>query len=409
MTFPRAPLGAFASLLFLLAACDGGPPKTYGPVYDAKADGPVGQEAGSDSGAPADSGADGSSGDAGSCASITGVLAGSASSLVGAARTGGGAFLVQTLSGTLGDRPAIAPLGSGFLAALRAGNDALQGSAFTASWVDPAAIGSAVARDTPSLAVIGSAGHLAYQAKGAMNVDYKYFHGTFSGGMWDGANDPVGGMMAQSFGPRGPSVAATGGKLVLVQAGDDSLLYDQTWSGTWGAASQHASASIQKTIPPTIAALEGGTEDLLVVYARNADYKIMSTARTGATWSAPALVDANAFLSGSTNEPVALAPIGGGKAVMVYRGTDSKPYFSVYDPSKMPVWTAPAAVVSGTNPLVESLPYVAPGVCGADAVIAYAETGAGAKVASLVGGAFGAPEAIAMTSGVKYVGVATRK
>jgi hypothetical protein len=411
MTFPCrltiGQFGLFPALALVLAACDSSP-QTYGPVYDAKADSPP-----SGDGGPSDGGGDGTvpkdgSDDAGTCPSITGVIAGSTAGLFGAARTGGGAFMVQTLSGTLSDRPAIVPLGTGFIAALRTSTDAVQGTAFSASWVDPVAIGAAVTRDAPVLAAIGAAAHLAYQNKGG-NADYKYFHGQFSGSAWDGANDPVGGMVNQSFGPRAPSAAGAGGKLVLVQAGDDSLLYDQTWSGTWAAASQHASAAIQKTIPPTITALDGGNEDLLVVYARNADYKIMSTARSNAVWSTPLLVDTNAFLSGSTNEPVALAPIGAGKAVMVYRGTDSKPYFSVYDPSKMPVWTAPAPVVGGTNPMVESLPSVAPGVCGADAIVAYAEVGGGVKVASMSGGAFGAPDAVPQTNGAKFVAVATRK
>lgn len=401
-------IGLASGVLWLLLSCDGGPPKIYGPAYDAKADGPVASDAG-----PLDAGGDGTlpadgGDDGGACSAPTVLLAGSTGGLVGAARTGTGAFLAQALSGSLADRPAIVPLGTGFVAALRTAGDAVQATAFSASWVDPIAIGSAIARDAPALAAVGAVGHLAYQAKGG-NVDYKYFHGQFSNGAWDAANDPVGGAMTQSFGPRAPSAAAAGGSLVLVQAGDDSLLYDQTWSGSWAAASQHANAAIQKTIPPAVVALEGGGEELLVVYARNADYKIMSLARAGNVWTTPVLVDANAFLSGATNEPVALAALAGGKALMVYRGTDSKPYFSVYDPGKVPMWTVPAPVIGGTNPSVESRPSVATGVCGADAVVAYAETAASVKVALFSGGGFGSPEAVPQTSGATYVAIATRK
>jgi hypothetical protein len=242
-----------------------------------------------------------------------------------------------------------------------------------------------------------------------MSVDYKFFHGQFSNSAWDMASDPVGGSgPSQSYGPRAPSAAGVMNALVVVQGGDNSILYDQTWNGSWQMASPHPSAAVQKTITPAVVALTGGNEDLLVVYARDVDYKLMSTSRSGGNWSTPTLVDANAFLSGSTNEPVALAPMASGRAVMVYRGADSKPYFSIYDPSKTPAWTAPAALVSGANPSVDSLPSVAAGVCGADAVAAYVESGVGVKVTQLSSGMWSSPESVPMSSSAKYVAVATR-
>jgi hypothetical protein len=165
---------------------------------------------------------------------------------------------------------------------------------------------------------------------------------------------------------------------------------------------------IQKTIPPAALALQGGTEDLLVVYPRNGDYKITSTARSNNSWSMPILVDANAFLSGTANEPVSLAALGAGKAILVFRGTDSKPYFSLYDPKQANAWTAPAALVSGTNPNVDSLPSVATGVCGSDAVVAYVESGAGVKITSLTGSTWSAPEPVPQSSAAKFVAVSTK-
>lgn len=383
--------------------------KTYGPTYDAMPDAVLGPDTGPD--VATDSGMD-----AGACSGITALLAGSTSSLVGASRVGASALKVDVLSGNAGDRIAIAAFGAGFVGVVRAANDAVQSTTFATSWADPVVVASAVARDAPALAVLGvqSAVHLVYQAKSSdVNVDYKFFHGTFMGGNWDAANDPVGGSgPSQSYGPRAPAAAASGTQLMIVQGGDNSVLYDQVWTGTWQMASAHG--PIQKTIPPTILALEGGTDDVLVVYPRNGDYKIMSTAHSvsadaGSGWSTAILVDANAFLSGATNEPVSLAPLGNGRAVMVFRGTDSKPYFCLYDPMQGSPWTPPAALVSAANPNVDSLPSVARGVCGADAIAAFVESGAGVKLTSLGGTTWSAPELVPQSSAAKYVAIATHK
>ena len=378
--------------------------KMYGPSYDATPDAVPGPDSSGDATAQ-------DSGDGGGCPGITALLAGSTSSLVGASRVGASSLKIDTLSGGTSDRIAIVPFGAGFVSVLRAANDAVQSTTFATSWADPVVIASAVTRDAPALAVAGvqSAVHLVYQAKSSdVNVDYKFVHGTFMGGNWDAANDPVGGTgPSQSYGPRAPSAAASGAQLMIVQGGDNSVLYDQIWTGTWQMATGHG--PIQKTIPPAIVALEGGTDDVLVVYPRDGDYKIMSTAHSGSGWSMPLLVDANAFLSGATNEPVSLAQIGNGKAVMVFRGTDSKPYFSLYDPMQGNKWTPPAALVSGTNPNVDSLPSVARAVCGADAIAAYVESGAGVKLTSLTGSTWSAPEQVPQSSAAKYVAVATHK
>jgi len=382
-------------LILGLVQCDNTTMKIYGPTYDGSMDASADVATTKDaSDAPADTG--------GGCPGVTALVAGSATAMLGASRTDLNMFKTEMLQGAMIDRPAMAPVGNLFVGVIHAPGDALQATAFSSSFTDPAAVGSSTMRDAPSLAPIGAVLHLAVQ-----HVDYKYFHGQFTGGMWDSASDPVGMGLMQSYGPRAPAIAAANNEIVLVQAGDNSILYDQRWNGSWQTATSHPSAAIQKTIPPAIVSLSGGAEDLLVVYARDMDYKIMSTSRASGMWSMPMLVDMNAFLSGQTNEPVSLAPLGSGRAIMVYRGTDSKPYFSIYDPKKMPAWTAPAPIAM-TNPMVDSLPSVASGVCGSDAVIAYVESGAGVKVASFSAGNWGAPESVAMSGAAKYVAIATR-
>jgi hypothetical protein len=325
------------------------------------------------------------------------LVGGSASSAFGASRTGTGAFALQTLSGTVKGRVALAPVGGGFLAVVRAQSDALQYTSFTASWADPASIASVTARDAPALAALGATGHAVYQAS-----DFKFYRAGFTGSTWSPTAEVVGN--PQSFGPNAPSAAVSGQELVIALAGSDGNLYVQSLTGSaWAGAVQVAGGALQNTIAPTIVALTGGSADLMIVYARVSDYKIMSTVRSGGTWSTPALLETNAF----TNEPVALAGLPGGKAVLVYRGSDMKPYFSAYAPQAMPPWTAPAPLVASANPVVLSVPSVAPGTCGADAVAAWAEAG-GVRVSSLTGTAWGAPEAVNGTAGASDVAVGTR-
>jgi len=392
---------AFFLGLPLLLACSDDGPKIYGPVYDAAVKDVASDAPAVDGGADATSDASvDAQGDASSCTSTTVLLAGNGSTLVGASAKGTAAFASAALTGSVTDRVSVVPFGVGFLGVVRAADDTIASSFFGgASWSAAAAVGSVATRDAPVLAVTGTTAHLAYQQK----VDFKFYHGQYTGSAWDAATDPVGVGVAQSFGPRGPGFAAVGTTPVVLQAGDDGFLYDRAYTGTWSAAHQQAATSVEKTLPPTLVALTGGTADLLGVYMRLTDFKIMSVTRTSGTWAAPVLLDVNAY----ANEPVNLAPLSGGRALLAYRGSDNKGYFSVYDPTKTPVWTAPAAI-GGSAPLVESAPAIAPGVCGDDAVVAYAATGGAVNVTRFAGGTFGAAVAVTGTNGAKYVGIATR-
>ncbi len=368
--------------------------ETTPPPSDAKSDAPS-NDAGTDS-----SSTDAPS-DAPSCASTIALVGGSATSLFGGTQAG-----ATSLSGDVHDcgndtgcaNPiAIARLGSSLACVVARASGALQWATYQTSWAAPANVASVSTIDGPSLATIGQVVHLVYQ-----DASYKYFHAQYTQSAWDSAVDPVGGGgSSQSYGARGPSAAAAGTDLVVVQAGSDSYLYDQTWSGSWAAAHQQGGAAIQNTLPPTIASLSGGASELLAAYLRETDYKVMAALRTSGTWGTPALVDANAY----SNDPVAVSALPNGKALVVFRGSDKKPYFSTWDGAS--TWSAPAAVVATNNPLVESVPSIAPGVCGADAIVAWAESGGGVKTAAFAQGAFAAPVAVSGTSGAKFVAVGT--
>jgi hypothetical protein len=382
-------------------------PKIYGPSYDSGSDAPAQNDAQQNDVMTNDVVGSDVASDAPSCASQIAFVGGNATSAFGAGGPLGGNIALAAIPATLLDcgndlgcaNPvAIARFGSGLLAVIAQSSGALASSPYQTSWADPAPVASASAIDGPALAPMTSALHLVYQG-----ADHKYYHAQYTQFAWDSATDPVGGGGSnQSFGARAVGAAAAGTTLVIVQAGSDSYLYDQTWSGSWAAAHQQASAAVQNTLPPAMIALSGGASDLLAAYLRVTDYKVMTVARTAGTWSAsPMLVDTNAF----SNDPIALAPLPGGKALLVFRGSDKKPYFSTWD--GVVTWTAPAPVVTNDNPVVLSTPSAAPGVCGADAVVAWAESGGGVRYAAFTAGAFSSPESLTGTSGAKFVTVAT--
>jgi hypothetical protein len=332
-----------------------------------------------------------------SCTATTVVLAGNASTLLGGSATGTSAITVAAVAGNTIDRIAIAPNGTGFVAALRSSGNAVAGTVFTGSWADTVALTNATTIDAPALATIQSASHLIYQ-----DAAFKYEHRKYVSSTWDASDDPVGGGgNLQSFGAKAPAVASSGTDLVLLQGGSDNNLYDQIWTGgVWKSATQHT-VPVQNTISPTLITLSTG--DLLGVYMRQNDYKLMWTTRTGTTWSTPALIDTNAF----ANDPVAMVALANGRALLVYRGSNQQPYFSAFDPLKNPQWTVPAALL-GTNPTITSVPSVAAGVCGDDALVAYTKQGGGVEFAHFSGGSFTGPDAVSGTTGTTYVAVATK-
>ncbi len=389
----RLPFRPTVALSFFVVACASDPPKTYGPVYgdDAGKDASASDGAASD-GAPSDASAsDVVTSDSGTCASTTAVVAGNASSLAWAIAVGSGGFAGTGVAGSAVDRIAVAAAGTSFTWVARASGDGLYFASSTGTtFAAPAAIGPS-ARDAPSLAVTAGGVQLLYQAS-----DFKYYRATLSASTWNPTAETVGTGVGQSFGPRGPAVAAVGNDLVVLQGGDDTILYDRTYSGSWQAAHAQTGTAVDKSLPPTVVRMDGGSAELLVAYVRPSDFKIMSVTRTNGVWSTPAMIDVNAY----TTEPIALAPMGSGRALLAYRGSDLKGYFSIWDGSK---WSAAAPV--GAN--VESTPAVAHGVCGADGVIAWAKTGGGAEVATVTAGAVGAPASVSGTAGAKFVGVAT--
>lgn len=328
---------------------------------------------------------------------LGGQVAGASTLAFGATLRADTGWNVATLPTNVVAPPAVVPYDTGFLAAFVDTNGGLDFATSTWGWGSPATISKATAQGSPSLAVVGMTVHLAYQGSNG-----KYYHGTYSPAAgWDGASDPVGGTK-QGFGPAAPVAAAIGGALVIAYGGQDGALYDETWTagGGWAPDNEHASAQVGK-LAPAIVALEGGASDALIVYVNPAG-TLYFTARSGASWSAPTVISTSAF----TNAAVSLAPLTGARAMMTYLGTNGLPYFSVYDPTTTPEWTAPAALGAGATNL-SSPPSVASGVCGDDAV-AVLVSSTGAQSLGYAAGTWSAPSTLPGTAGMAFASVAAQ-
>jgi hypothetical protein len=375
-------------------------------TFDAPA-----ESAPADTGTPVDAAAETTDTDTGTtetgttCTSSMAILAASASSVAEAVYGHGQWSTASVVSGGASAAPALVPFGSGYLGSFVGTGAAmdmpLKWTAYSGSWTAPAAIGAALGQGTPALAVIGTTGHVVYWGS-----DSKFYHGTYSGSAWDAASDPVeasGG--AQSFGPSGPAAAATGTTLVAVQSGSNDVLYDQTWTGSWQAASPLTGSSVVSSLSPAITAMNGGTAELMQVFIHAGDagsYYLQYATRNGGTWSAPADVYAVGTTIAYAGTTPALAALPGGGAILAWQGSSpAYPYVSTY--SAASGWTAPVAVSSDT---LLAPPAAAPGVCGADAVLAYVKTGGAVEVVTTSGGTWGTPQAIAGASGMQWVAVA---
>lgn len=406
--------------------------KQFGPSFDldggGQSDGGGGGGADGSSGGQDDGGGnvtDGGVGsdaggmDAGACTNVLAVVSGGPSSAFGSVYTQGAwktTSLATTVSGNPGadnpagqSVPAITSLGSNFVAAMRTSTNAVTSVTWSAgAWSSVATIGTALARDTPSITTLSGKAHLVIQG-----TDYKFSHGTYSGGAWDSTTDPVGGAAAlQSFGPTTPQIAGVGTEIVGVFSGDSSTdggtggLYDVRYSGSaWTPPMSHpAPLSYFRANPAVSALAAGGAMDLVAVYVDTATRQLQWTGRlANKTYTSPATVAVTAL----SDVGLSLATLANGKLALAFWGQDQKAYFSLGTVNGQSVtWTTPSPLVSGTNPVTASPPSVTAGVCGDDAVATYA-TGGSAYVTRLRGATWTTPEALPMVTNVLSAASAT--
>jgi hypothetical protein len=250
-------------------------------------------------------------------------------------------------------------------------------------------------RATPSITASGGVSLVAFHGD-----DFKHYFAAHLTS-WAPTAEPIGPSGQQSFGPSPASITAIGSDAIVAFAGNDGDLYDQTrTAGTWAGAHAHGLAGQLSLTPAIITPTMGA--DLLIAFVRKTDARIVFTTRSGGTWTAPAPIDTNAL----TNDPVSLAALPNGEAVLAYRGQNGKVYWSRYSPSANPPWTVPAGVTA-TNYTTPSTPSVAAGVSGADAEMVFVDGATGAaNHARLTGTTWSTPAAIG-GSGLVRVAIAS--
>jgi hypothetical protein len=224
-----------------------------------------------------------------------------------------------------------------------------------------------------------------------------------SGTTWT-AGDPVE-TATQSDGPHAPGLAGLASELVLGQVGGDKNIYARSFTTAWqdpveivdgGIANTQGSNDETMGAPARVIALNGGTAELMLVYTRLGDYKLMSVTRTSGVWSAPLELNDSEF----TTEPFQLAALAGGKAIVAWRGSNGQGYVSTYNGTS---WTATATNIAAFA--INSAPSVAIGNCGSVAVAAYGKAG-GIDLVRYDGTSWGTPVSVTTTANMSYVAVA---
>jgi hypothetical protein len=361
------------------------------------------------------------SADAGLCPSGSGTIAlfgGASTTALGWVSKDGVMTSTKTFAALgVGAGPAVAPFGGGFLVVFPTfTGDVLESVQYSESdagpaWSTPAAVPTATGPEgaltdlgVPSLAAVGSTGELVFHGS-----DGKLYDDVYVDGGWGPASEPVGGAgAAQALGPSAPSVALGNGGLYVAWDGQDEGLYalsSPSLGGPWTATTQIVAPGDVGTVPPTMVAMTSHAFDALVVYEdpdSNMHYLVHPAAPVPAEWSTPEAVGRYAFAT----QPVSMAPLPGGGAVLVYIGEDGHPYASVFTAGGDPAWSDPAPVYTNHHGIA-STPTVATGVCGFDAVAAFVEDTVGVLLVTLKGQTWGAPTIVSGTSALAYATVAT--
>ena len=309
---------------------------------------------------------------------------------------GSGSFEVGKSTGPgMRSNAQIVNVGSSLLAVYMGKLSSLVGAKYQATWSAPSSFQST--GGAPSLTALGTQARVVY-----LGLDGLFYAGTYATG-WDTADtlaEPAAGSGVP--GKSSPALAAVGTSLVYAFTGSDGSLEKALSSGS-GFAAPTKILSTAYAAAPAMVAMNGGAKDLMIAYT-GSDLALHTVTRESSNkaWNVSVLVNDAA----QTNDPPALAALPGGKALVVWRAVDKHGYWSVYDPSMVSPWSAPAELVAGANPVLAATPTLAPSKCGsADVVIAYAEDGAGVSVLHYTAGVFAGPYLVPGMSKLTYLGV----
>ncbi len=268
------------------------------------------------------------------------------------------------------------------------------------SWSAPFSVGSAQQAGPPAAVAFGGGVKMVY-----LGADGTYHMGTYGAAGWDDATavaEPTGGITVPGKSP--PAVSAISTSVVMTLAGNDGTLARTTYSSSaWSTLGKFTNANAYESQPSMVALDTGGAKDLLLVYTGN-DILLHWVTRDSAThnWGTPAVVDSAAATAGASSSETSLAAMPGGKAMLVWRGSNNAGYYSIWDPSKG--FAAPQELLSG-DPELASSPVVTRGACGSDVTVAYAKKAGGVELMRYAGGTWSGPFTVGGITKATYVGV----
>lgn len=340
------------------------------------------------------------------------VLAGGDSALSGAVQINGGAWTGATIAGGAAKSvPALVAFGTGFVGLTRGPSDALQAVSYGASW-SASAVGTLTTLGSPALALLGTNVEAVYLSGPASSATAnKFFRIENTGASWSTTGDPVISpslplATQQSFGPTSGTVAAAGAELAFAQDGSNNGLYQQKRSGgVWSDAAPIIGAGTFSTgAPPALVAVDG-KYDLVLLYADNTATHVIGFATRDSTskvWSDAAPTQATA----QTGEQMSVVRLSPTALLVTFRGNNGRPYVMTGTLGAASLtWSVPVPLLADTS-TVDSVPALAKGVCGDDAVAVFA-AGGQIKATRYRANAWSLPTTVNGASGTR-VSVATR-
>ncbi len=330
------------------------------------------------------------------------VLAGSDTTLTGSSQIAGASWSGGAISGGAAkSHPSIVPFGAGFIALTRGPADKLMSLTFGASsWSAATAVGTETTIGVPALAVVGAKAHAVY-----LTASNFFFRVENAGTSWSAAS-PVTSDATQAFGQSAGSLSAAGTELVFAQdGGDNDGLYTQRYDGTWSTGTPVVGAGTLTTAPPTLAAIDGGKFDTVLLYADNTANHVIGFSTRDATTKLWATATVTNPLAQTGDRP-SLARVSPTGLVATFRGNDQRPYTMKGTIGATAItWSAPVALLADAS-TVDGPPAIAKGVCGDEAIAVFA-SGGQVKATRFRGTSWTAPEAVAGASGTR-VSVSTR-
>jgi hypothetical protein len=269
------------------------------------------------------------------------------------------------------------------------------------TWSAPFSVGSAQTAGPPAAVTFGGGVRLVY-----LGQDGSYHMGTYGSTGWDDATavaEPTGGITIP--GKSSPAAAAISTSVIMTMAGNDGSLGRTTFSSSsWSALGKFTNANAYESQPSMVALDSGGAKDLLMVYT-GSDFLLHYVSRDSAThtWGTPGLVDSAASTAGARDSETSMVTMPGGKAMLLWRGTNNAGYYSIWDPSTG-TFGSPKELVSG-SPELNSAPVGTRGACGSDVTVAYAKKAGGVELVRYSGGNFSDPFVVGGITKATYVGV----